>query len=148
MATVNVLVTTGTINEIIEKVPDVIHLFIQGFENCNTKESHEYGDLLFNEVSETRFALIAKEDIDSKIIPEALRLSILNLFKHLIEQKIKVTDIVISKLQFRNEKEEIIFTCILKELLMTYFGEIFTEPINLVICDAKSNLSAQDIYGV
>ena len=140
MATLNILRTSGTDKEILEKTTDsIIHLFISSYDNCKTKNDHEFGDILINEESDSRFALIVKEDLCSKIITSALRLSILNLLKHLIESDKEIKNILISRHQFSNRKEEVSFIASLNEFLITYFGEVLTDTITLIISDCKES---------
>ena len=59
-----------------------VQLYMAHLSGCG---DHEMGDVL-SESSEnnSRFAFITKEDVNSKILTSALRLSIISLFKHMI----------------------------------------------------------------
>ena len=134
MADVKVMRTNGNEEEILKKTEsNVVHIFISPLTNC--EETHSLGDVLLNESSTTRFALVVKDDINSKIQIPALRLGILKLLKTMVENKTMEYTFLISRHQFSNKKEESNFICILKEFCITYFGEVFNEDINLIITD-------------
>ena len=136
MANVKVLKTNGTEKEILEKTEGCIHLFISALDN--SPEGHDIGDILLNNECNTRYALIVKEMINSKIITASLRLSIIYLLKTLLENDIKIESILISRHQFNSTKEEDTFICTLRELCITYFGEVLTDDINLIITDYEA----------
>lgn len=134
MANIKVLKTNGNEGEILKNTESpVVHLFISALSNC--EETHELGDVLLNETSDTRFALVVKEEVNGKIQTHALRLAILKMLKTMVENETIEYTFLISRHQFSNRKEEQCFICILKEFCITYFGEVFTEDISLVITD-------------
>lgn len=104
-------------NEIMESTTDFIHLFITSLLSC--KEKHEIGDILENEESEDRFALVARVNASDKLNPNAVRLSLKRLFKKFDTENRKYpTTIIMNNFQFHTNKEKIDFYCILSELLM------------------------------
>lgn len=140
MAQLSVLRTDGKENEIIEKSGgDVIRLFISGYKNSLSSNEHEIGDILTNDESVTKFALIAKEDVNSNILVPALRVSVINLFKHIVENNIQLKSLLISRYQFTRSKDELVFISTIRELLLTYFGEAITDQVTLVISDCHES---------
>lgn len=143
MTNLKVLRTTGKEKDFLESEEKVIHLFIASMETTNTTD-HELGDLLTTTESDSRFALLVKESVGSKIFTSALRVALLNLLNHLKEAKLNTNTILISKFQFSNQKEEETFICALKEFLMLHFDNLFDEneefenTLNIVISDYKS----------
>lgn len=137
MSKVKVLKTKGSEKEILEKSQDnaLVHLFITSLDSCS---NHGMGDILINEESSTRFALIVKEYIDSKINLSALRLSIIYVLNELITNNVSFTSILISKHQISTNTNEIDFVCTLKEICTTYFNEVITDSLTLIISDCKS----------
>lgn len=143
MSKLKVLRTNGKEKDFLESNEKVIHLFIASMETTNVSE-HELGDLLTTTESDSRFALLVKESVSSKILTSSLRIATLNLLNHLKDAKLDTNTILISKFQFSNQKEEESFICILKEFLMLHFDNIFEgneefeNTLNVVICDYKS----------
>lgn len=134
MADVKVMRTSGNEEEILKKTEsNVVHIFISPLSNCD--ETRAIGDVLINESSSTRFALVVKDDVNSKIQIPALRLGILKFLKTMVENDTIEYTFLMSRHQFSNKKEETNFICILKEFCITYFGEVFKEDINLIITD-------------
>ena len=151
MADVNVLRTTGSVKDILEKLPtdmQMNHLFIADLDNDLVQGSHEIGDLLFNSDSTTRFAIIAKNHVADKLIIPAVRVGIINLLKKLIEDDSIKSGIIISTHQFSSEKEELEFIATIRELAMTYFGEVLKENINLVIAEKEGLLDSIEKYSM
>ena len=134
MADVKVMRTSGNEEEILKKTEsNVVHIFISPLSNCD--ETRAIGDVLINESSSTRFALVVKDDVNSKIQIPALRLGILKFLKTMVENDTIEYTFLMIRHQFSNKKEDTNFICILKEFCITYFGEVFKEDINLIITD-------------
>lgn len=139
MVNVNILRTSGTDKELLEQSTDAVHIFITSLGNCKTESEHKYGDILTNDECDSRFALIVKEDLNTRIITSALRLSIFKLLKHLVENEKHINTFVINEYQFNSSREEITFCCILEEFLQTYFNEVVSEPVTIVITNCKED---------
>lgn len=130
-----VLRTSAKEAEMCDKMEKVyVHLYMVHLSGC---EGHDMGDVLSEPIENSlRFAFIDKEDVNSKINTSALRLSIITLFKHMIELEMDFPEaIIISKHQFTNTKEETAFICIIKELCMTYFSEVAKDKLDIIITD-------------
>lgn len=132
MANVKVLRTTGEEKELLEKFPDALRLHIISKDSVSDKE-HEFGDFLTNEKHENMYALITKDTPNGKPLPEATRLGILNLFIHLLGEEKKPEVILLNYCDLVSFKAENSFICTLKELMLTYFGEAYTDDITLII---------------
>ena len=140
MAELHVMRTVDSVETLLKELPkedNASQLFIAALGNC-AKEEKDYGDFLINIDSPNKFALIAKDHVGDKIIPEALRLSILNLIRYMLEEDIPVKTFLISRFQFISKKEEAMFICLLKEFLITYYGEVIKDTVDLIICDCKN----------
>lgn len=136
MANVKVIWTDGLEEELIKEFPSAIRLHLAAKENVENKEKY-FGDYLTNEKAKNTFALITREGMNSKSIPEAIRLSVLNLFVDIV-QKGEATDVILmNKYQFNSHKEEISFICILKEIMLTCFNESIENDITLIIHDCR-----------
>lgn len=132
MANVKVIRTDGTEKELLDKFPEALRLHIISKQDMNNSEK-DFGDFMTNEKSDNMYALIVKDEINSKPMPEAVRLAILKLFTHLIEEDKRPEVILMNCYEIANYKSENSFICILKELMMTYFGEAFENDITLII---------------
>lgn len=132
MANVKVFRTSGDVNELVEKFPDALRLHIISKESVNNPEK-DFGDFLINDSIENMYALVTKDTVNSKPIPEATRLAILNVFIHLLNEDKKPEVILLNYFDLASFKAEQSFICILKELMLTYFGEAYTEDITLII---------------
>lgn len=144
MAKVNVLRTDGSEKELLEKFQDAVRLHIISKSSISDTEK-DFGDFMTNEKHENMYALIVKDDINSKPMPEAVRLAILNLFTHLIEEDKKPEVILMNFYEIANYKAENSFICILKELMMTYFGEAIDNDITLIIYQYSKDSVTLDI---
>ena len=99
MADVKVMRTSGNEEEILKKTEsNVVHIFISPLSNCD--ETRAIGDVLINESSSTRFALVVKDDVNSKIQIPALRLGILKFLKTMVENDTIEYTFLISRHQF------------------------------------------------
>jgi len=132
---IKVLRTSAKEAEMCEKMEKpYIHLYMAYLSGCKNREM---GDVLSESAdNNSRFAFIVKEDINSKIITSSLRLSIISLFKHMIESDIDFPEaIIISRHQFHGTKEETTFICTIKELCMTYFSEVVKDKLDIIMTD-------------
>lgn len=131
----------------------LIHIFITSLDKCSENEDYELGDVLINDESRYRFALICKDNINSKLCIPALRVGLLNLNdkistltssdenikKEVIEDN--TISLLISKHQFTSDKEINSFICTMKELFnpdlhrSSKLKDDKQELINVVICD-------------
>lgn len=152
MAMIKVLRTSGDAGEIFDNAEiKPVYLFIMSLDKVETNKhdsEHELGDIIKRGSDESKFALIVKERINTKINIPALRVSIISLLKYLVENDIKPESILIPVHQFNNSKEENSFIATLKEFCMTYFGEILTDDITLVISNYRddSMCDCNDIF--
>lgn len=144
MAKVKVLRTDGVEKELVEKFPDAVRLHIIAKSNLKDTE-RDFGDFMTNEKSKNMFALIVKDDVNSKPMPEAVRLALLNLFTYLVEEDKKPEVLLMNYYEMANYKAENSFICILKELLLTYFGEAFENDITLIIYQYSKDSVTLDI---
>ena len=81
-----------------------VHLFIISSENCN--EDHHGGDLLMNDDSDIKFAILGKEYVGSKMDAESVRTGLILLTRHIKKEfTFPPLSIVINRHQFRNEHE-------------------------------------------
>ena len=144
MAKVKVLRTDGVEKELVEKFPDAVRLHIIAKSNLKDTEK-DFGDFMTNEKSKNMFALIVKDDVNSKPMPEAVRLALLNLFTYLVEEDKKPEVLLMNYYEMANYKAENSFICILKELLLTYFGEAFENDITLIIYQYSKDSVTLDI---
>lgn len=144
MAKVQVLRTDGEEKELIEKFPNAVRLHIIAKSNLKDTEK-DFGDFMTNEKFDNMFALIVKDDVNSKPMPEAVRLAILNLFTYLVEEDKKPEVLLMNYFEMANYKAENSFICILKELMLTYFGEAFENDITLIIYQYSKDSVTLDI---
>lgn len=135
MAELVVMRTRGTEKEILSGDENIIQIFL--ISRFNAPAERECGDFLINSDFPNKFALIVKETTNGKTISEALRVSVLTLIKHLLEEGRSISTILINRFQFTGKADEYAFINTLREFLMTYFGEILKDPVNLIICDYK-----------
>lgn len=136
MATVKVIRTDGKEAELLEKCEGALRLrLIPKVSTGDAKK--ELGDFLTNDKHENMYAIISRDDYNEKNISEAMRLGLVQLFKHLVEEEKKPEVILMDYYDFGGSKAENAFTCILKELMITYFGEAFTDEIALIIYNCK-----------
>ena len=132
MAKVKVFRTHGSETELLEKFGDALRIRIISKGTISEKES-ELGDFLRNEKSENMYAIITKNNPNEKPIPEATRLAIINLFIHLMNEDKKPNVILINHYDLVSHKSENSFICILRELMLTYFGEAYVDDITLIL---------------
>lgn len=140
MANVKVLRTDGKLSDLEKEFPTAFQLTLIS-KGLNVKNSaKEIGDYLTSAANDHVFALLVKELPKMRMNISALRLSIIQLFSDLIkEEKIQTGEsetpivILISKYDFKEERDETSFICSLKELMMTYFGEAINSDITLII---------------
>lgn len=140
MANVKILRTTGNEEEIISKSEIALNqIFITELSNKIVTDSHDIGDVLIDDASKNRFALVAKNDINDKISVPALRLAITKLIFELHTMGTIQNGLLISRHQFSNKKEETAFICSLSELCMMFYTLVVPEDIEikLVIADSK-----------
>lgn len=139
MASLNILRTVGNDKDILksDEGHNMTHLFLMAYSQCPDKMNHEIGDVLVNEDSENKFALVVREGIEDRIITAALRVSILNLISMMIGEGKPVNTFLINRYQFFSKREETTFISTMREFLMTYYGEILTESVNLIISDYR-----------
>ena len=98
----------------------------------------DWGDYLTNTNNENYKAIIARETINSKIIPDALKCGLSNLLFDVINNGLLIGGFIISKTEFVNIKEEAIFISQLKYLVKFLYGsETFNEDnkFNLILSD-------------
>ena len=98
----------------------------------------DWGDYLTNTNNENYKAIIARETINSKIIPDALKCGLSSLLFDVINNGLLIGGFIISKTEFVNIKEEAIFISQLKYLVKFLYGsETFNEDnkFNLIISD-------------
>ena len=136
MAKVNVLRTNGKDAEMVKELDNkVIHVFLTDLCNENIEGKHDLGDMLTNEESDTRYALLVKEFAGDKIQLSTIRVALIRLLRTIVEKDIVSNTIVISKYNFSSKKEEISFIDTINEYLLIYFSELITEDIDVVITD-------------
>lgn len=141
MANVKVMLTNGKDVDILKEYPEALRLHLISKSEV-TDQAYSVGDYVTNERHENMYALITRNELSEKNLSEAIRLGIIQLFKHLIEEDKKPEVILMKYFNIGSYKAKDIFVCILKELMITYFGEAFTEDITLVICECtKENLT-------
>lgn len=140
MTKLNVLRTTGKEKEILEeKENELIHLFITSLDACDTDDGHDLGDILRNDSSDKRFALIVKDTLNSKMSVPALRVSLIKLLKELVNNELTNKSFLISKYQFASTKEKTDFIYTLEEMLLTYFDEYYTDDNCIIITDYRDD---------
>lgn len=140
MVNVKILRTTGSEEDIISKsevAPN--QLFVTDLSNKIVTDNHDIGDVLIDDASKNRFALVAKNTVNDKISVPALRLAITKLLFELHSMDIIQNGLLISRYQFSNKKEETAFICSLSELCMLFYTLKNQEDIEvkLIIADSK-----------
>ena len=144
-----VMRTDGESEEIIAKSEDkdIIEL-----KFVTTKEPDQYGEFVRFSDRETRnewFNCKVRKNKSSFAYIEAFRVAIIKIFKLRLEQGRPIASIIIKKENFIMYDEEVRFILILKELLMTYFGEAITNDVLLIISDCeKEPKMLTTIFGV
>lgn len=136
MATVKVLHTDGEEVAILQDFPDSIRLHLIAKENISNS-TKEIGDFVLNEKHPNMYAIIARDELTDKNMPEAVRLGLTQLLKYLVEEDKKSDVILINYFEMGSFKSETAFICILKELMLTYFSEAFEDEVTLVIYNCK-----------
>lgn len=140
MVNVKILRTTGSEEDIISKsevAPN--QLFVTDLSNKIVTDNHDIGDVLIDDASKNRFALVAKNTVNDKISVPALRLAITKLLFELHSMDTIQNGLLISRYQFSNKKEETAFICSLSELCMLFYTLKNQEDIEvkLIIADSK-----------
>lgn len=114
-----------------------VHLFIISSENCN--EDHRGGDLLMNDDSDIKFAILGKEYVGSKIDVESVRTGLILLTRHIKKEfTFPPISIVINRHQFRNEHETDKFECIFTGVMSMMLSDEELEGLSLIITDYDS----------
>lgn len=134
MSDVKVIRTNGSADELISKSETpCIHLFLTYMSDKIV--GHEMGDVLTNTESDRRFALLVRESPSDKLILASLRVSLINLIRHLQANNLMDRTLVISKYEFKGTKEEATFISTMRELLLTQFPIELEDELCIVICD-------------
>lgn len=136
MADLTIIKTNGKAEDFLKEYDGkAIQLFIASLENLPSNSDHEVGDLLLSDECETKFALLVKEYLSGKIISEALRISIFELLQYMKDNNIECNCMVISRDAFGSSKEEIMFTCTMREIIVFLLSNV--NDMTIVITDCE-----------
>ena len=86
-------------------MPKIFMTSINGVNVVVDDQTYLLGDIVQNDEIENQYGLLVKNRQNDKILKEALRVSILNLLKLFIDNKVKLNNIFINRHQFTTEKE-------------------------------------------
>ena len=138
MAEVKVYRTSGTMKEFEEVHEEVMnHVYITSLDNIVTEGVHEIGDILFNDLSKAKFALVLKNTETDKFNISSVRVSILKFLNFLVDNNLSQNSIITSRNQFNNNKELCTFTSIIEEFCLTWFRDAIPDTLSIIICDCE-----------
>lgn len=146
---VTMMYTNGSMEDIMKEdnyINDSISLFIMpkifmtsinGVNVVVDDQTYLLGDIVQNDEIENQYGLLVKNRQNDKILKEALRVSILNLLKLFIDNKVKLNNIFINRHQFTTEKEMEVFRLIFLEILTLLPKNKYVDKVLIIITNTS-----------
>ena len=107
-------------NEILtQEIENSIQLFFIPLVSLDKNDTHDIGDVVKSKEVNDRYAIIAKEDLGVKMSENAILLGVYNLLEELNsdKEKDKSLTIIVSKTQFKTNREMFSFETAIKFVL-------------------------------